>query len=181
MRAMAEAMADKGYAATSVADVLRRARVSRETFYQQFASKQDCFIAAHEQAATLILANLEQAAADPGTPQERFARTLGVYLDALAAEPAFARLFLIEVYAAGEEVLERRAEIQHRFVELMAHAFGARGETERFACEALVAAIAAMVTARLVANDLDGLRALRAPLADLVREALRRRGPAGPS
>jgi AcrR family transcriptional regulator len=179
MRAMADAMAEKGYAATSVADVLRRARVSRETFYQQFASKQDCFIAAHEEAAGLILANLEHAAAPAGTPEERFGRTLGVYLDSLAAEPAFARLFMVEVYAAGDEVLERRAQIQRRFVELLAGAFGARAAAERFACEALVAAIAGMVTARLVANDVDGLRALRDPLTELVAEALSRGGRAG--
>ena len=48
LRAMAEVMADKGYARTSVADVLRVAHVSRETFYEQFASKEDCFMSAFE-------------------------------------------------------------------------------------------------------------------------------------
>jgi AcrR family transcriptional regulator len=172
IRALAEAMAEKGYAETSVADVLRRARVSRETFYEQFGSKQDCFIAAFEQAAGVILANLERAAAAPGTAQERFASTLGVYLDALAAEPAFARLFMVEAYAAGPEVLARRAEIQRRFVDLVVDAFDARAPTERFACESLVAAIVTMVTARVAAGDVEGLRALRDPFTDLVREAL---------
>jgi AcrR family transcriptional regulator len=172
IRAMAEAMAENGYAQTSVADVLSRARVSRETFYQQFSSKQHCFIAAYEQAASVILANLDREAASAGSPLERFDRTLGVYLDALAAEPAFARLFMIEVYSAGDEVLERRAEIQRRFADLVSEAFGARDTSERFACEALVASIAAMVTARLAANDIEGLRALRSGFSDLVREAL---------
>src|SRR5207248_674090 len=61
IRAMAEAMAERGYANTSVADVLGRARVSRETFYQQFSSKQDCFIAAYEEAVGRILASLTRA------------------------------------------------------------------------------------------------------------------------
>jgi AcrR family transcriptional regulator len=176
IRAMAEAMAENGYAQTSVADVLSRARVSRETFYQQFSSKQHCFIAAYEQAASVILANLDREAASAGSPLERFDRTLGVYLDALAAEPAFARLFMIEVYSAGDEVLERRAEIQRRFADLVSEAFGARDTSERFACEALVASIAAMVTARLAANDIEGLRALRSGFSDLVREALGHEG-----
>jgi AcrR family transcriptional regulator len=176
IRAMAEAMAENGYAQTSVADVLGRARVSRETFYQQFSSKQDCFIAAYEQAASVILANLDREAASPGTPLERFDRTLGVYLQALAGEPAFARLFMIEVYSAGDEVLDRRAEIQRRFADLVSEAFGARDTSERFACEALVASIAAMVTARLAANDIEGLRALRSGFSDLVREALGHEG-----
>jgi AcrR family transcriptional regulator len=171
-RAIAEAVSEKGYADTSVADVLRRARVSRETFYQQFSSKQDCFLAAYEQAADAVLALLEREASSEGTPLERFDRTIGVYLDALAAEPAFARLFMVEVYCAGQLALERRAEIQRRFTTLMIDGFGARGQTERFACETLVAAIITMVTARLAAGDLKGLRALREPLTDLVRALL---------
>ena len=172
IRAMAEAMAENGYAQTSVADVLGRARVSRETFYQQFSSKQDCFIVAYEQAASVILANLDREAASAGTPLERFDRTLGPYLESLAGEPAFARLFMIEVYSAGDEVLEHRAKIQRRFADLVSEAFGARDTTERFACEALVAAIATMVTARLAANDVEGLRALRSGFSDLVGQAL---------
>jgi len=172
IRAMAEAMAENGYAQTSVADVLGRARVSRETFYQQFSSKQDCFIVAYEQAASVILANLDREAASAGTPLERFDRTLGPYLESLAGEPAFARLFMIEVYSAGDEVLEHRAKIQRRFADLVSEAFGARDTSERFACEALVASIAAMATARLAANDIDGLLALRSGFSDLVRVAL---------
>jgi AcrR family transcriptional regulator len=172
LRALAEEMSQKGYAATSVADVLRRARISRETFYQQFSSKQDCFIAAYEQASTMILAQLEREAASAGAPLQRFRRTLTLYLDALAREPAFARLFMVEVHSAGEQALERRAQIQQRFTELMIDGFGARGQTERFACETLVAAIITMVTARLAAGDLEGLRSLRDPLTALVREAL---------
>jgi AcrR family transcriptional regulator len=179
LTAMAEAMAEKGYAETSVADVLRRARVSRETFYEQFASKQDCFIAAYEMAAVMILRHMEGASrpsgAPSGSPVERFDRALGAYLDALASEPAFARLFLVEVYAAGELALERRAELQRRFADAVAAELGARTKTERFACDALVAAVSAMVTARLAAGDTEGLRALRKPLVDLVARALDQR------
>jgi AcrR family transcriptional regulator len=173
-RAMAEAVSEKGYAQTSVADVLRRARVSRETFYQQFSSKQDCFIAAYEQAADMILVLLEREASSKGTPLERFDRTIGFYLEALSTEPALARLFMVDVYSAGDHVLERRAEIQQRFTALIIDGFGARGQTERFACEALVAAIITMVTARLAAGDIEGLPALRGPLTDLVRVAVAR-------
>jgi AcrR family transcriptional regulator len=170
--AMAEAMAENGYAQTSVADVLRRARVSRETFYQQFASKQDCFIAAYEQAAGAILAGLREASRGSGTQLERFGHAIGSYLDGLAAEPAFARVYLLEVYAAGPAALEQRAVVQRRFADLMADGLGAKDPTERFACEVLVAGISALVTARLAAGDVEGLRALREPLTELVREAL---------
>ena len=172
MRAMAEATAENGYVQTSVADVLRRARVSRETFYQQFGSKQDCFIAAYEQAASTVLAMLEREAAFGEAPLERFARGIELYLNTLASEPAFARLFMVEVYAAGDEVLARRAQIQERFEQLMIEGAGARSPGQQFACKALVATIITMVTARLAARDIDGLLALGEPLVELVRAAL---------
>jgi AcrR family transcriptional regulator len=175
--AMAEAMAEKGYAETTVADVLRRARISRETFYQQFSSKQDCFIAAYEQAATRILGSLRPVARKRGTRLERFDTAIGAYLDALADDPAFARLYLLEVYAAGPEALEQRARVQRRFTDLVAEGLGARTQTARFACEMLVAGVGAMVTARLAADDIDGLRSLRGPVVELVREALKRIRP----
>jgi AcrR family transcriptional regulator len=175
LRAMAEAMAEKGYVETSVADVLRRARISRETFYQQFSSKQDCFIAAFDAAAGTILGRAASAAGQSGGPLERFDRALRAYLDALAAEPELARLFLLEVYAAGEPALQRRGEVQGRFADLVAAGVGARNDGERFACDTLVAAISAMVTARLAAGDPEGLRALHEPLVALVERALGRR------
>ncbi|MDX6698573.1 MAG: hypothetical protein QOE65_1970 [Solirubrobacteraceae bacterium] len=172
LRAMAETMAERGYARTSVADVLRAAGVSRETFYEQFASKEDCFMAAYDAAAGLLLAGVPgPRAAGPAGRLEAFARGLGAYLDALAAEPEFARLFLVEVYAVGPEAIARRMRAQERFVDALSRTLDPRG-AERFAVEALVAAIAQMVTARLAAGDLEGLRALRGPLTQLVARAL---------
>jgi len=172
IRAMAEVMAEKGYVETTVADVLSRAGIGRETFYQQFSSKQDCFIAAYDAATEVIISGAARDAFADGPPLERFDRAIGHYLSALAAEPAFARLFMVEVYAAGEQTLKRRNEIQEQFVELVLNAFGARDEATRFTCEALVAAIITLVTTRLAMRDVDGLLALHEPLTELVRRAL---------
>lgn len=171
LRGMAVVMAEKGYVQTTVADVLRAAGVSRETFYQQFSSKADCFMAAYDEAVAVILPGVATASPEGADPVERFARGVGAYLDALAAEPAFARLFLVEVYAAGPEAVERRAQAQTRFVEALVGILEPHDETERFAVELLVAGVSAMVTAKISAGDLDGLRALRGPLTDLVRRA----------
>jgi AcrR family transcriptional regulator len=168
LRAIAESTAQHGYAATTVADVLKRAGVSRETFYQQFTSKQDCFIAAYELAAGRVLSDLERETGAPGTAPERFDRAIGAYLDALASEPAFARLFMVEVYAAGPEVLASRARIQERFVDWVVESYGAADPDARFACEALVAAVITLVTTRLGTGDVDAVRALRKPLSRLV-------------
>jgi AcrR family transcriptional regulator len=173
LRAMAETMARQGYARTSVADVLRAAGVSRETFYEQFSSKEDCFMAAYDAAAELVLADIPRAPAGGSTTtrQAAFGRGIGAYLDALAAEPDFARLFLVEVYAAGPGAIARRMAMQERFVDVLSDQLDPRGD-ERFAVEALVAAIAQMVTSRLAVGDVDGLRKLRRPLTKLVSRAL---------
>ena len=112
MTAMADAMTERGYVGTTVGDVLARAGVSRETFYQQFSSKLDCFLAAFDLAGDVVVAGMAQAAAAGGTPFERVDRAVTAYLDVLAAEPGFARLFLVEVHAAGPEAMRRRADLQ---------------------------------------------------------------------
>lgn len=181
--AMAEAMAENGYVGTSVAAVLKRAGVSRETFYEQFRSKEDCFEAAYERAVGQSLSRIAEAAAPPADSAEadrdrpaapdpeRMDRILGAYLDGLADEPAYARLFLVEVYAVGSKAVARRALLQESFVALIADVLGARTEEQRFACQTLAAAVSAMVTARIAADDPDGLRGLREPLLDLVRRS----------
>ena len=173
--AVAETMADKGYVATTVADVLKVAGVSRETFYQQFSSKQDAFMAAFDAAAALLLEQtLERSdpAEDAAGPLERFDRALGAYLDGLADEPAFARTFLVEVYAAGPEAIARRARLQARVVDLLVDELGF-GDERRVACDLVVAGTAALVTPLLVQGDLAGVRALRGPLVEVVSRLLR--------
>ena len=88
-------------------------------------------------------------------------------LATLAAEPAVARAFLVEVYAAGPGALARRVEIQQRFVELVAGIVGASDERQRFACEAIVAAVSGLVTQRICAGRGAELEELRGPVRDL--------------
>lgn len=172
--ATAEAMAENGYIGTSVAAILKRACVSRETFYEQFRSKEDCFEAAYQRAVQLLLDRIaeateaEDAAAETGAIA-RMDRILRAYFQYLVDDPASARLFLVEVFAVGSAAIARRAQLQERFVELIADVLDARTESQRFACQALAASVGSMVTARIAAGDSAGLLALREPLLDLLR------------
>jgi hypothetical protein len=130
-------------------------------------------MSAFEAGVDIVLGRALAAPAPGGPPLERFGHALRAYLDALASHPEFARVFLIEVYAAGPAVLERRALLQQRFADAINELFGARSPADRFANEALVAAIGALVTARLAAGDHDGLRALHRPLMTYVRRTHR--------
>jgi AcrR family transcriptional regulator len=165
VRAMADVMAEKGYARTSVADVLRRARVSRGTFYELFASKEDCFMSVFEEAYGHILDAIS-AGARPA-PAQRLSLVLEQYLAAIASDPAAARVFLIEVFAAGDAVLERRLALQRGLVDALAAVVGASEDDELFAVEAFVAATVSLVTARVSTGDATGVRELHQPLLGL--------------
>jgi uncharacterized protein (DUF2336 family) len=90
----------------------------------------------------------------------------------LADEPAFARTFLVEVYAAGPEAIARRARLQQRVVDLLVDELGF-GDEERVACDLVVAGTAALVTPLLVQGDLAGVRALRGPLVEVMARLVR--------
>jgi AcrR family transcriptional regulator len=99
---MIQAVAEKGYAAATVADVVRAARVSRGTFYAQFASKEDCFLAAYNYGIDVIVERIRAAIrAEDGDWVARLRTGVRAYLETLAGEPRFARTHLFEVHLAG--------------------------------------------------------------------------------
>ena len=167
LAAIAEAVSHKGFAGVSVADVIARAGVSRETFYEQFANKEDCFLQALDAGADRVLKVLGGALAEPAdTRAERLGNVLDAYLHALAAEPAFAKAFLIDAYGAGPRATARRIELQQRFVDVVARILGTRS----FACEAVVAAVSSLATARVGTGRAGELPELREPLVELVEQ-----------
>jgi AcrR family transcriptional regulator len=166
-------VAEKGYTRFTVADVLAAAGVSRETFYEHFRDKEDCFLAAYELSVDAVLAAMRHA--DPGgdgDPLDRYEEMMRGYLDLMAREDGYARVFLVDVYAAGDRALVRRREVLDRFTEVVAELVGARSAADRFACEALVAAVSSMVTVRVAAGDLDEIPKLRRPIMDVARRLL---------
>jgi AcrR family transcriptional regulator len=182
LAAITEAVAEKGYANTVVADVVGRSGVSRATFYELFTGKDDCFRAAYETHAALLTelmaVGLDELRRSAATPLEKHDGMLAAYLDALAAEPALARVFLVEVYAAGPECIEQRRRSQEAFVDVVAATHDGEGgllgtaPDQRFAAEVLVAAVSSMVTALVAAGEVERLPELRVQLMDLARTLL---------
>jgi AcrR family transcriptional regulator len=119
LEAVGRAVAERGYAAATIDDVVRRAGVSKKTFYEHFADKQDCFLAAYEAASEELLERVREAHASEDDWLERTRAGVRAYLRWLSAEPALARVFLIEVAAAGPQALEQREGLRDRYAELM--------------------------------------------------------------
>ncbi|MBA3263545.1 MAG: TetR/AcrR family transcriptional regulator [Thermoleophilaceae bacterium] len=119
LEAVGRAVAERGYAAATIDDVVRRAGVSKKTFYEHFADKEECFLAAYEAAGEQLLERVREAHANQDDWLERTRAQISAYLRWLAAEPALARVFLIEVAAAGPQALERRERLRDRYAELI--------------------------------------------------------------
>ncbi len=117
--AMAQCVAAKGYAVTTVADVVSLATVSRRTFYEQFRDKEVCFLAALDEGLQFLLLTIRDAlAAHPHADwRSRVRLSIEAYLSGLAAKPTFARAFLIEAIAVGPQIFERRDAVFSRWVD----------------------------------------------------------------
>ena len=167
--AMADACAEDGYATTTVSAVLRRAEVSRLTFYDLYDGKLACFLDALALVSEALAAELEGAIDEDGRPGPvRAVAALDHYLDTIARNPALARLYIVEVHAAGPQALGRRAALHDRVATTLADLVGADDEQRRFECRALVAAISALVTVPVATGDIAALRGLRDPLVALL-------------
>lgn len=116
---MVHAVADRGYGAATVADALRHAGVSRATFYEHFADKEDCFCAAYAAGARVHHTKVMHAVAVEPDAHQRLRAGTAAYLDVLEEHPAYARAFLIEVAAAGPRAAELRAAALRRYVRML--------------------------------------------------------------
>jgi AcrR family transcriptional regulator len=117
--AMAAAVAEKGYAATTVADVIKRAGVSRKTFYEQFHDKEDCFLQAYDVILGMCLQRVADAYMGHEEWSERLRHGLDAFLRFLASEPAFARLCVVEALAAGPQGVARRDQALAAFASFL--------------------------------------------------------------
>ncbi len=191
LTAMAEVASERGAGAVSVAHVVSRAGVSRRTFYDLFEDREDCFLAAFDealaQAALTVLPAYEgQTSPRSGTPhrgghpkghsqagwRERIRAGLLALLVFCEEQPALARLCIVEALAAGPRPLERRAEV----VELLMRAVdGGRAERPArvpepspLAAEGVVGAVLSVIHRRLVEGGEEPLTGLLGELMSAI-------------
>jgi AcrR family transcriptional regulator len=166
LEAIGRAVAERGYAGATIDDVVRRAGVSKATFYEHFADKQDCFLAAYEAASEELLARVREAHASASDDwMERTRAGIHAYLRWLAADPALARVYLVEVAAAGPVALERREALRDRYAELVRERRGSDLPFEIF--HAVVAAVDDLVVRHIREHGAEKLPELEPVLVHL--------------
>src|SRR5580693_9145514 len=110
LRSVLAAVSESGYLPVTVADIVRRARVSRVAFYAHFADKEDCFLTATGEGRELMVARIvaDTRALPADAPDGEVLRVaFRAYLAFLAGEPAFARVFYIHMPTAGPRAVDR--------------------------------------------------------------------------
>jgi AcrR family transcriptional regulator len=133
--AMSKAVADKGYRDTTVADVVRIARTSRRSFYEQFEDRDACYLALFDAVNDGLMAAVA-AAIDPEEPWERQVdQALGLYLDCVAAQPALSQSFVRELPALGKAGSNRQLVVVERFARQLV-GLVERGRRERAGLDA---------------------------------------------
>jgi AcrR family transcriptional regulator len=104
LAAVPAVVAERGYEAMSVADIVKAAAVSRNAFYKVFSDKQDCVATAHEAGHERLFEILTGPCGEGTTLGERVELSLAAGLDTLAGDPALARLLFVEAPSAGEGI-----------------------------------------------------------------------------
>jgi AcrR family transcriptional regulator len=171
LAAAVDVVDDVGYARMTVARIIARARVSRKTFYDVFFDREDCFLAAFDQA-------VDQARELAGTVYEResgwrdgMRSALARLLRLMEEEPALARLCMIEALAAGDRVLERRAEVLEELVDVVDGGrvlTSATRQPPQVTAEGVVGAVFAVLHARLLDRGNEPLTELLGPLMSMI-------------
>lgn len=154
--AMAQTVTRRGYAATPVAEVLKVAGVSRRTFYEQFADKEDCFLAAYDAIASLCTERVVAAYHGGDDWEDGIACAYDALLRALAAEPDFAHLGVVDVLAAGPRAVARRDAALRRlaqFVDFTRERVDAAVSPPALVGQAIVGGIHELVYARIVRGE----------------------------
>lgn len=114
--AMLKAASELGYRDTNVQDVIDRAGVSRPTFYEHFANKEDCFLAAFDTTAARLRERVEEAAGQGGDNwRDRTRFTLEALLDFASTEPEAARTLIVEARAGSAAAVRRRDDLLNYF------------------------------------------------------------------
>jgi AcrR family transcriptional regulator len=169
--ALARCAAERGYNETRIGDIVGVAGIARATFYEQFGSKERCFVAAFESSVERLRQRIIEALrSEPHFP-DRVAASLHGLLEFLGAEPELARLCLIEALAVGRPAGHRYRRTLDRFADLLR---GCRPETPaaRQLPEStepvLVAGIVSVLARRIEAGDGNRLGELHAELTELV-------------
>jgi AcrR family transcriptional regulator len=176
LQGMAQAVAAKGYADTTIADIVREAAVSRRTFYEHFSTKTECLIALYETASRLALHAVSEAF-DPVQPwHAQVEQAMTAYFDYLAQDPVLLRTLFVEILGLGMPGLAARRRVNDEIANFIQVAINSSGAGDGPAAHltsqmamTVVGGINELVLQAIEQERAGDLRELVAPATRLVR------------
>jgi AcrR family transcriptional regulator len=169
LAAMVAVTAEKGYAATSVADLVEVSGVSSRSFYQHFADKEECFLAAMDEIFTVVQDQIAIALQGDGDRRQRVEDTGQKLIEMLALQPAAARLWVVESFCAGERARARVNEALEAFTSLLQASLGqieGQQEMPTKLTQALLGGVSGVIYRRLADGDVESLRQVAPALSE---------------
>jgi AcrR family transcriptional regulator len=160
LSALAECLHEKGYESTTVAQIGKRAGVSKSDFYKHFESKDGCFLAAYDDSVARIRERTLAGCEEGPEWTARVLAALRELLDFLSGEPAQAQLVFVEGLRAGRGVYDRYQEALQGFVPYLRDGAPAPpGETPPpdATDEAVVGGVASLLSRRIAAEETERL------------------------
>ncbi len=155
LAAMVDVVGERGAGAVAVAHVVSRSGVSRRTFYEIFADREDCLLAAFNDAIEKIAGVVVPAYEGEGRWREKIRAGLTALLEFLECERGTCRLVIVETLAAGPRALGRRAEVLSVIVDAVdeGRVAARRGETpSRLSAEGVVGAVLSVLHTRVLVD-----------------------------
>ncbi|MGA9874321.1 MAG: TetR family transcriptional regulator [Solirubrobacteraceae bacterium] len=155
LTAMVDVLGEYGVRNVTVAHVVARSGVSRRTFYEVFVDREDCFLAAFEDAIAKIAAFVVPAYEQETGWREQIRAGLVGLLEFLDCEPSLGRLVFVEVLGAGPRALARRARLLSAIVEVLDRGrveSRLGGDTPSLTAEGVVGAVLSVLHTRLLAD-----------------------------
>jgi AcrR family transcriptional regulator len=156
--AMLRVLPEHGYPATTIGHVTREAGVSRAAFYQQFASKEECFLATYEVASRWFCERVEGVVAGQREWPSRIRTGVTEARDLLVANPLVAHLIAVEALQAGRAARERQQACLDRFAAALQEGHPGRAELPQDLVDMLLGGALS-----LIARYVDGGQVERLP------------------
>jgi AcrR family transcriptional regulator len=169
LEGMAHAVSRKGYADTTIADVVAEASVSRRTFYEHFESKAECLIALYEAASHNALKVLKGAIDAQHGAHTQVEGALRAYLGCMASNPVLVRTLFIEILHLGPEGLAARRRVNREIAGFIVQA--APGIKPQLAM-AIVGGINELVLEYIEEDKVERIEELVEPASALVHAVL---------
>lgn len=168
--ATVQALEEVGFAQLTISKIIGRAMLSRTTFYEVFADREDCFLGTFEQILAEVLPGVGLAYSSQSDWRDGVRAALVVLLELMDRSPGFARLFVQESLGGGERMLRRRAEVVDEIARVIdgGRSVATAPGPPMLTARVLVGGILEVLHTHLLSNDPESFTALLGPFMYMI-------------